>query len=1177
MFLAIYNYEIAYWLKRPATCIYAFVAIVAGIIVMAANAIGFDYSTFQTFRIANAPYALYQQSVLFFKLLLFIIPAVIGGAFYRDFESKVFHILYSFPINKSVYLCSKFLSAFTIVLSVTALFMLGCWLGTQLPNAKPYLLHSFQLSSYTNLFFIYLIPNVLFFSLVSFAVVLFTRNIYTCFIVTVVIIILREILLRATTGYNAITVYGLFDPLCETTVHAFTSSWTIEEQNFKSPVLNKFVGYNRLLWVSIAVLILIFTFCCFSFNQYKIIAGFKKAKQCDNAHAAPVISARVYLSDFDVAHTLIQKLKQLWFITHTEYMSIVRTGAFASILLAGTLFIYVLLSQMNAPYGNKVLPATWVMLAFPVLFFSLLINFITFLYAGILVKRGVTYGMFYLVDVTYVSNRMLLLSKILALVKLQVTMLSVVCIVGVAVQLSSHFYNIEWWHYFFDLIGIHLIEYVIWACLAIFIQTIFGNIWIGLLILILLFFGGDVVQKLGIENFIFRFNQNPDLGFYLKYLELSGYSHSIAAYFIFKVYWCIASFLILLLSLMLWQRGMAISYRNRLLLAIHRFKYQFLKPFIIGLLLLVCTGAYIFNARHNAVTTLSEAQKEALLIDTDTMMQRFEFAQQPRIVAVDVAMHIYPEQNMFRSTGTYTLINKTQVPIDTVIITKALDVETQCQLNAPALKLIAHNTVVNVFKLKKQMLPDDTLKLSFEINCMRNNVWYENAFVKSNGTYITSLIYPALGYRPHNYAKQPDDTTALKNHYRSFDSDYIDFKATVSTAENQTAIAPGCLIKQWKSNQRNYFQYQSTTQVTNDFAFVSGIYKVDTAKYNNIKLAVYYQPTHFSNVAHMINGVKACLAYCEKNYSKYQHKQLNVVEYARSVGDYAQSFAGFIPYSELGFMLDIDSTGVRGLNLPFIGAAHEMAHQWWGMQVIPADVNGSKLVTESMAEYVALKVLQHAYGNEKALLYLEKAHNTYLQKCINDDTNELPLIINTGNNKAHIPYQKGMLALNTMCYYLGEKNLNKALKNYINMVHKQQAPYTTSIQLINGIKQATPDSLKYLIKDLFEDVILYDNKILKSNVVKLKNGDYEVEVEMQFNKLRKSENGFKPLPMQDAFFELGIYDEKSNALPTLIKTIKIAKQHSRQKFVVKFKPSKIVIDPLLLMLDKNRMDNAKQI
>jgi ABC-2 type transport system permease protein len=551
---------------------------------------------------------------------------------------------------------------------------------------------------------------------------------------------------------------------------------------------------------------------------------------------------------------------------------------------------------------------------------------------------------------------------------------------------------------------------------------------------------------------------------------------------------------------------------------------------------------------------------------------------QPRITSVDVTMDIYPEQERFNSYGNYTLANKTNAAIDMLIISNSLDVITNFNINTPS-HIISIDKAggITILKLSNPMMPGDTLILSYSINNIPNTLLHENSLVKRNGTYITSLIYPSIGFRANNSTASPHDSLALNNHYRSYDADYIDFKATVSTANNQTAVAPGYLTNKWVENNRNYFQYRSTSTVTNDYAFVSGDYEIATSQWNNISIEIYHHKTHSQNIDHMLKGIKATLAYCETNFSNYQHKQIRVIEYSRSSGNFAQSFANTIPYSETGFMMDIDANGARGLNLPFIGVSHELAHQWWGMQVIPADVKGAKMITESMAEYVSLKVLEIHYGKSKALEYLEKSMNIYTKNHLEHGLEEPPLMYNTGNDKAYIPYQKGLLAMNTINHYLGNEKLNNALKRYLNKVYRQTAPYTTSIEMVDHLKKNSPDSLKYLIKDLFEDVILYDNKILDAKITRLNNGKFEVELLLDIKKYGYSNSSYSEIKAEDDIIEIGFYKYNSEILPTEVKSIRVNNNRTSIYFTVNNNPSKISIDPYFLLADKNRKDNTKQL
>ncbi len=1177
MFLHIFKYELKYWLKNPSIYIYGLIAFIFGLLAMAGNAGVFGNTSSDSIRVANSPIAIYNLIGLFTKLTLFIISSIVGNAVYRDFKSNAHHILFSYPIKKSGYLPGKFLSSFLVVVVIAILFLVGCFLGTMLPGADEDLITISRLNIYVNLFIVYLLPNLLLFSTIIFGIVLFTRSIYVGFITTVIIIILREILLRLTAGTDVNTISLLFEPFGEIATHFYTSTWSIKQQNILEIPTGNFIVLNRMLWLLISFTITFLCFYKFSFSQNPAMLNINKRKNVDKPLLKDGGIIKVNLPIVLHNYSFIGNIKRAWLLSIKEYSAIIKTGAFISIVLAGSLFVYVLLSQMNAPYGVKVLPATWVMLAFPVLFFSLLTNFVTFLYAGILVHRSRAYRMMQLVDTTATPNWTLALSKFFALVKIEATLLSIILCIGVLVQITNGYYRIELAHYFFDLFAIHLIGFVIWGFAALFIQTVFTNSWLGLFILILSFFGISELPLLGNENYIYRFNQNPDAGFYLQYSDLSGYSHSLIPYFIYKAYWFCFGLFLFCLCLQFWQRGVAESLKKRLTTAIQRLRYRLLVPTLSILFIFAAVGFWIHQEESNSIKPLTQTRKENLYGGADKKYQKFQYTVQPRIIAVDVAIDIYPERQNFISTGKYNLVNKSNANIDTLLVNTSLDVITAFEINYPASIILSDKSIgFTMMKLNNPLKPSDTLTLSYTVKNISNTFFYKNSLVEKNGTYITSLIYPTIGYKPNSFTANPEDSIALQNHYRSSDADYIDFKATVSTTNTQIAVAPGYLKKHWIKNDRNYYQYQSSSPVTNDYAFVSGNFIITKDKWKDIEIEIYHHKEHTANISHMIKGIKTTLDYCETNYNKYQHKQIRIIEYSRSVGDFAQSFANTIPYSEIGFIMDIDEKGERGLNLPFLGASHELAHQWWGMQAIPADVSGAKMVTESMAEYVSLKVFEKEYGKAKALEFLGKSMNTYLRKSNEDETQELPLIYNTGNDKAYIPYQKGMLALNAMSHYLGEENLNNALKKYLNHVYHQKAPYTTSLEMVHYIRKDTPDSLKYLIHDLFEDVIFYDNKITEAKVTQLNNRQFEVELSFDVKKYRREKSNTLEIKVTDGFVEIGFYSTITDNLPIEVKRIRVDKSKKLKKFTIGFKPGKITIDPYLLMIDKNSKDNSIQ-
>ena len=1174
MFKSILAYELKYWAKNPAVYFYCIILFLFALLSVAGNAGLFSETQSGEKSIANSSFALYSLMLLATKLMLFIIPAIIGNSLYRDFKTNSHSILYSYPITKQSYLSAKFISSLIPLLLIVILFFLGCIVGTQIPGVNKSLVLPFNFSTYLQLLIIYFLPNLLLFGIIVFLIVSATRNLYTGFITIVVVLIIREIAIRLTASAEISFIAMMIEPFGETATYYYTKDWSLTDQNNNLLPFSKFLILNRCFWITITAAITYLTFKLFSFSVNPFnLRLYKKAKEKNVFHEVGQV-LKVELPFVRFSFTLLSNLYKSWKLSAIEFKSVTKTGAFASIVLTGAVFVYVLLSQMNSPYVVRVLPVTWVMLAFPVLFFSLLINFITFLYAGFLINRSKATKMFALVDSTAIPNWVLAFSKLIALIKIQILLLSIIMITGVIVQLSQGYYRFEILHYILDLYGIHLIGFIIWAFVALFIHSLFTNSWLGLFLLILIYFGLSELPLLGIEKYIYRFNQNPDTGFYLGYSDLSGHSHSIYAYFIYKFYWLLLALILFAGCLLLWQRGLVFSFKERIVLAYKRINRKTAIPTVAILIVFIFT-AYSINTKEKGLPKLhTETEINNISAYADKKYRSIEKIIQPRIVCVNVSMDIYPESLTFISKGTYTLINKSNQNIDTLIIQSAFDVVTQISINQKV-TLIINDTIANIsiYKLETKLQPKDSLNIVFNVKSITNSIFHKNSLVEKNGTYITSLIYPTIGYRLNNIEGIPTDSSALKNHNRSADADYINFEATVSTTQNQTAIAPGYLQKKWQANGRNYFNYKSTTPVTIDFAFVSGIYKLRKDVYKNLPIEIYYHENHDYNIQHMINGIKATLEYCEKHFSPYQHKQVRIIEFARTRGDFAQSFANTIPYSELGFILDIYDENETTLNLPFIGASHEFAHQWWGMQAIPADVAGAKMITESMAEYVSLKVFEKHYGKIKALQLLNKSLNTYLNKQKDAEETELPLILNSGNSQSHVAYQKGMLAFNTLSHYIGEEALNRALKNYMQKVRLQKAPYTTSLEMVDFIKKETLDSMQYLIHDMFETVTYYDNKIVNLKTTEVLNSKYEVSISYLINKYVKKTNTITLLPLND-FIEIGIY-KKGSFLPVEIKIVWVNKSNNQLKFKLDYIPERIAIDPNCLLIDVKNSDNSE--
>jgi hypothetical protein len=123
--------------------------------------------------------------------------------------------------------------------------------------------------------------------------------------------------------------------------------------------------------------------------------------------------------------------------------------------------------------------------------------------------------------------------------------------------------------------------------------------------------------------------------------------------------------------------------------------------------------------------------------------------------------------------------------------------------------------------------------------------------------------------------------------------------------------------------------------------------------------------------------MRASLAYYTEQFGPYQFRELSIVEFPRYAA-FARAHPHTITFSEgSAFLTRIDSGDV---DRTFFVVAHETAHQWWGGQVIPLGVPGAGMVSETLAQYSSMMVLETAYGPEMARRFYDYTMDGYLRR-----------------------------------------------------------------------------------------------------------------------------------------------------------------------------------------------------
>lgn len=1160
MFSIIYTFELKRLLQQPATYVYFVVFFSIGLLSMLGTGGFFDgvQESHEEIRLLNSAYEINSIFHFFNKFFLFMLPFLTGRVIFKDFKNNVHPIVYTFPIHKSGYLMGKFFSSLTVVFLIAFSVGMAFYLGELLLGPDNAMIGASNLGGYASAYFVFVLPNMFMFSLLVFVAVASTRNIYAGF-VTVLLLLLFQIMMENLFAGNPMLV-ALLDPFGQNSFSFETRFWTLAEQNVRQTPVLGIVLWNRVLWTTICLFLIGFFYKKFQLEQetFHLFPDVSRKKTAEKKHVVnqpsnhPKINSKV---DFSFRQQLLAMLK----LSAIDFRFIIKNRLFHVLLLFGILALVFALGRVTNSADMTFLPLTRIMLYVPLLFFSIVIMVITFIYSGMLVHRSRIAKINQLIDTTATANWVLMGSQILSLLQVQFVLLVVLMVCGIGLQVYNGYYHFEMGLYLFQLFIITFPTLIIWAVLSVFIHTVLPNVYLGIFLLLLFWLGIDQLPQFGIESFLLRFNSSPEL----IYSDMNGYGNGLPAKMLVMGYWLVFAGLILILTYLFWERGFLYSIKERIKIAVHRFKGPVPYALMLLILLLTILGFKTYEEENSPFKAVGNDEK--LLEKVRTDFGEYKAAVQPKITAVKLNIEIFPDSQSFFTKGEYLLVNKSLQEIDTLLIKTGYDEITSYTLGAPSHLVIKDermNFAVQV--LENPLMPNDSLRMTFEIKNKPNTLFYQNSTILQNGTLLKTDILPRFGYFFEKELRNPSDSQAKHFNFYAQDADLVDVETVISTHRSQTAIAPGSLQDQWTENERNYFHYKTEEKIKFVFAFNSGVFSLYNTLHKGVNLKVYHHESHTFNLKDMIDGLKASLDYNTYFFGPYQHNEARIIEFPLTEGSYASVMSNSIPTSEVRFILKNKDSDNK-VNLSFYVQAHELTHQWWGNQVAPADALGAKMLTESITEYISLRIYERCFGPKKAQHFLSLQRKRYLHGRTKETGQENPLYL-VHPDQEYIAYGKGSMALNTLQYYVGEDKLNGILKTFLEAYKFRTDRYPTSIDLIKHLKKGVSPEFHYIISDMMESVTLYDHKI-KS--VKQLPAD-KLEVVIHVKKMDHTLN--TELKAREIFLDIGQYDKEGCLLR--IHNFKVSSGKNTITIPRETNVKSIIIDPLLHFVELDIENNS---
>lgn len=999
----------------------------------------------------NSPYVIMQSMGIVTLPVIFLLTITCTSAALRDVEYRMAELVWSTPAGRLNYLAGRFGGAMLAALTALAAATVMLAIAPHFMSLPPERVIATRPIAYLWAFVLIAVPGTLLFGSIIFAVAALTRSSVASYVTGValyglyfVTALLVDSPLMANAGPvtpEAMARAAILDPLGLSAFFEQTRYWGAAERNTRMIALTGNLVWNRVVWAVVA------------FTAMGIVA---------RRFSFAVKSERTERTD----HRPLRLFRPLR--PSPEFRLLTRNLAFAALLAmwAFVIGMEMATSFTHAEYFTSLYPTTGFLVNVSLLPLSLFGTLALTWFAAEVTWRARTAGMADILDATPASPWRFHLGRLGALAMLIVVLVAMTIAVGIAIQLARGYTTVELplWLSLFPLAGLPLL---LVAVLALFIQSLSPNRWVGLTVSLAVIVGlSEARDFAALSHPILRYGATPPL----EWSDMNGYGAALGSWAWFMAAWALAAVALTLVTIGAWPRGHAtLSQRVR------RFSPTLGRTGQLALggaaALFIAVAGSIWH--RTTVTNRLETsdQLAAWKAGYEKAWRHTEFEATPVVTALEANLDLYPGARRYAMRGTLTLANRTTSPIDTIRVVTRRDIAVHSLGIAGARQLAFDSAYrVGTWVMDLPLAPGATVPLAFDLAFSDGGIsadGFDNTIV-GNGSFVMShQVVPSVGYRasyelqsqagrrqyglPAASAITPLDTSGATRAPRH--EEWLTLDITVSTDDDQHVVASGNLVREWQSGGRRYFHYVTPEPVTGRFGFASARYQVARARAGDIDVELFFDPKHRVNVPAMLEAATRSLNYFGKAFGHYQFPVLRIAEVPSYLGAGALALPGAIYFVEdRGFMTDArDSTR---FDLITRRVAHEVAHQWWGHQLSPAHAEGATMLVETLAKYSEQLVLRDRRGEQMLEPLLQVDEDRYRRGAADDLADE-PGLYRVADQD-YIYYGKGGVVMHQFTDSLGEAALNGSLRTMLERFAGPRTPPPTTLDLLDILHADTP-------------------------------------------------------------------------------------------------------------------------
>lgn len=1181
MFKRVLSFEIYYQFKQRAFPLFLGLFLLLGFFVghqgFAPQGINF-----------NANYQVYFHTNVFTLGAVFIIMFFSVSGMLRDKQYQMESLIFSSPLKKSHYFWSRFIGVFMFSLLAFTPFLLGYYLGLSNSDLDPERLGDFKLMTFLQPWLYMVVPNIFICTSLIFSVCSLTKNntatyvsaffIYALYFISSLFLNSPMMAKAVPASPESMALAALVDPFGISAFFEQTQYWTPYQKNHELLSFSGLFMWNRMGWVALACGLLFVTYklCSFRILNQRIKKQVPNLSKQMHKHIYTLVNP-----EFGFKTDCLM----FWSLVKMEFRSVFRSLPFLVVFI---LWVGIVCSSLfstvieGGDYSDSVYPFTNILIELivdPLTIFSLIL--IVF-YSAELIWKERHYKFDSILDASPVSNVVFYLSKWIPILLLPIVLMVSGILLSIGFQVYLDYYNFQWSIYL-SVFYFYGIQSFVFCMIAFFVHSILKNKYLGMGVFTCIVCVFMLAPLVGLEHPLLS------LGFLPRptYTNMNGYDGSVKLFNHLSIYWVALGGILTVMSFQLWQRGTEKKWL--------KLKVVFKSRRIQIGLFVVCSFGFVGGAGrvfYNTNLVNAYTTQEDQLDYRENYERKFKsYANLERLypISMKTFVDLYPSSGTFQVEAQYILKNKGKNPISQVFITERIPLESIAFESA---NLVEYDSLYGtyVFEFNKAIQPQEMVAYSYKIRSALKG--YEtNKSVVENGTYLIHRTFEPFNYGSGLEIKDPMERKArglppreeeIENNHFHIDEAHrgrVDYETIVSTEIQQTALAPGELVKTWQKDQRTYFHYKPNTNIVPVIGYFSADYAHQKTTYKGIEIEQYYHKNHGFNIQTIEDLSKETLEYCQSQFGPYPYKTLRIAEIPAHWPFGGFAHAGLISMVEdRMYLTDIRDT--TAFNLVAKRTIHEVAHQWWGHYLTPKNTIGGGLITEGFAKYTEAVVMDKLYGKAAVVQLGISANKRYFKGRSYASKPEPALYKEDG--EGYLAYGKYFTVMQAIRELIGEPVLNQVLRNLTEKFGGQEEFNVTSLDFLEALYEVTPTKHHELLNDWLKRRIVYDLAIEESVVKLLDNGTFEVKIQLKSRRFKTLESGeLEEISILEPL-QIGVFTKHPRELskedsPLHLQFHKINKTQTEITVVVDQRPQFVSIDPFYTRSDENLIDNVLEI